>query len=254
MPFASIGYPFADNSVGDDGNPKNFPADFIVEYVAQTRGWFYTMMVLSTALFDKAPFKNCICHGVILDANGQKLSKRLKNYPDPMEVFDKISSDAMRWFVVSSPVMNGGDLLVDKDAAAIKDVIRLVIKPIYNSYTFFAMYANADKITAQEDYSSQNVMDIYILSKLKTLSLTVAKSMDSYSTQPACAAIVEFMEILNNWYIRRTKERFWKSEKDQDKALAYNTLYTVLLNICKISSPLLPHLTEEIYLNLTQHI
>jgi isoleucyl-tRNA synthetase len=256
MPFASIGFPFKDGSVKGKNIqnqtnsailPTNYPADFIVEYVAQTRGWFYTMMILGTALFDKAPFKNCICHGVILDVNGQKLSKRLRNYPDPMKIFDEVSSDAMRWFMMSSQVMQGGDLLIDKEGQGINDVIRLILKPFFNAFTFYKIYSQADKIFAKEDFSSKNIMDIYILSKLKVLSEDFKHSMDNFNTLEACRHIADFIDILNNWYIRSNKSRFWKSEKDIDKQSAYNTLYSVIINLCKISSSLLPHLTEHIF-------
>jgi|GEM_PF-61651 len=241
MPFASIGFD------GKTTLPANYPADFIVEYVAQTRGWFYTLMILGTALFDTAPFKNCICHGVILDINGQKLSKRLRNYPDPMQVFDEISSDAMRWFVVSSPVMQGGDLLIDAEGNGIKEVVRLVIKPIQNALSFYKMYINADKLTAVESYASQNDMDVYILSKLKTFAEGFKASMDAFDTTLPCKLTIDFVETLNNWYIRRSKNRFWKAEKDEDKQAAYNTLYTVLLNFAKIISSLLPHTCEQVF-------
>jgi isoleucyl-tRNA synthetase len=255
MPFASVHYPFNKDSLDPSLlKPKNYPADFIVEYAAQTRGWFYTLMVLSTALFDTAPFKNCICHGVILDSKGQKLSKRLRNYPDPMQVFDEIGSDAMRWFVVSSPVMQGGDLLVSANGQEIKDVARLVLKPIHNAYTFFKIYSKADEIKAQESFESSNAMDIYILSKLSLLTLDVRFAMDAYNTPEACKKITAFVDVLNNWYIRRNKDRFWKSQKDSDKQNAYNTLYTVLFNFCKIVAPLLPHLSECIWLELQSYL
>ena len=244
MPFASVGFK------GEGAKPATYPADFIVEYAAQTRGWFYTLMVLGTALFSEAPFKNCICHGVILDSKGQKLSKRLRNYPDPMQVFDEISSDAMRWFVVSAPVMQGGDLLMSQDGQEIKDAVRLVLKPLHNAYTFFEIYCKADGIKPIQSFESGNVMDVYILSKLTELASSVKEAMDNYNTPEACKKITAFAEVLNNWYIRRSKDRFWKGEKDADKQNAYNTLYTVLLNLCKITAPLLPHLSEYIFLQL----
>ena len=262
MPFASIGYPhnlaeYRKNPATFDPKkhlPANLPADFIVEYVAQTRGWFYTMTALSTALFDKAPFKNCICHGVILDSNGQKLSKRLRNYPDPLEVFDTYGSDAMRWFLLSSPVLNGGDLNISKDGQEIKDVVRLVIKPIWNAYTFFAMYANADQITIYEEFlTSQNTMDKYIIAKLLTLQSGANNAMQTYDYQSACKMIEDFLDTLNNWYIRRSKDRFWKPERDEDKLTAYQTLYSVLTNLSRIIAPLLPFTAEAISMRLTPH-
>ena len=259
MPFASVHFPFADERFKENPEnfvataetklpcPSNFPADFIVEYTAQTRGWFYTLMVLGTALFGREPFKNCICHGVILDENGQKLSKRLRNYPDPLEVFDTIGSDAMRYFVVSSPVVNGGDLFIPKTSQGIAEILRLIIKPIWNSYNFFAMYANSDGITAQKSYTSKNTMDIYILSKLREFLQNFKREMDSYNTQTACKLIEDFIDVLNNWYIRRNKERFWKVEKDEDKTSAYNTLYTVILDFTTAIAPILPFTSEAIF-------
>lgn len=259
MPFASVHFPFSDERYQENPQnfiakvdsylpcPVNFPADFIVEYTAQTRGWFYTLMVLGTALFGKEPFKNCICHGVILDENGQKLSKRLRNYPDPLEVFDTIGSDAMRYFVVSSPVVVGGDLFIPRTSEGIAEILRLVIKPIWNAYNFFAMYANADGITAEKSYASQNVMDIYILSKLHIFVRDFQEQMDSYNTQIACKLIEEFIDVLNNWYIRRNKDRFWKKEHDSDKTTAYNTLYTVILDFTTTIAPILPFTSEGVF-------
>lgn len=245
------------------GSYKFRPADFIVEYTAQTRGWFYTLMVLSTALFDEIPFKNCICHGVILGEpvknpqtgklEKQKLSKRLKNYPDPLKVFDEYGADAMRFMMINSPVMNGGELTIAKNGEDIKDIVRLILKPIYNAYHFFCLYANSDGIKAEEGFESENLMDRYILAKLKASTEAIDNSLSAYDTQSACKVVEEFFEVLNNWYIRRSRERFWSSmgENDAEKYNAYNTLYTCLINICKAASPLLPYLTEEIYKSLS---
>lgn len=243
MPFASVHFPFKHEEWFHSHNPS----DFICEYVAQTRGWFYTLMVLSTAIFDRIPFKTALCHGVILDSNGQKLSKRLRNYPDPIEVFNTQGSDAMRWFLLSSPVVLGGDLNISKDGAEIRDVVRLVINPIWSAYKFFAMYANADKIKAEISFSSENLMDKYILSKLSILQYEVKEELAKYYFPAACRKIEEFIDVLNNWYIRRNKERFWKDVKDEDKTLAYNTLYSVLVEFIKVVAPLLPFTSESIY-------
>lgn len=252
MPYAQVHYPFENK----DWFETHFPADFIVEYVAQTRGWFYTLMVLSTALFDRPPFKNVICHGVVMsnekDAEGKfhKLSKRLRNYPDPTEVFDKYGADALRWFMVSSSIMHGSELYIDREGKFIHDTIRLYIKPIWNAYNFFTLYANADGLSAEYKTSSNNLMDKYILAKCRTAVEAIEKAMDAYDTPPAYTAIEQFFEVLNNWYIRRSKERFWKSEKDEDKQAAYDTLYTVLHIMCRAMSPLLPIITEEIWQGL----
>jgi isoleucyl-tRNA synthetase len=246
MPYAQVHYPFENKQWFEEHSP----ADFIVEYVAQTRGWFYTLMVLSTALFDRPPFLNCICHGVILDEKGQKLSKRLNNYADPLEIFEKYGSDALRLTMLSSGVVQGQEFLIDKEGKLIYDTLRLQIKPIWNAYHFFAMYANADGIIAKIDYSSENVLDRYILSKLKLTISSIEKSLDAFDTQSASSHLFKFFEVLNNWYIRRSRQRFWKSEKDTDKVAAYNTLFTCLEHIMRAVASMLPLLAEEIYLGL----
>lgn len=246
MPYGQMHYPFENKERFE----KNFPADFIVEYVAQTRGWFYTLLVLSTALFDRPPFLNCICHGVLLGDGGQKLSKRLKNYADPNEVFSSLGADAMRWFMISSPVMRGQELIIDKNGDSIKEAVRKVIKPLWNAYNFFVMYANADQLKGEFDLNATGIMDRYIISKCFETITTIKNSLDSYDTITATKKVEEFLEVLNNWYIRRSRERFWKSEKDQDKISAYNTLYTVLHLLLRAISPLLPLISEEIFSNL----
>ncbi len=248
MPFAQVHYPFENKEWFE----SHFPADFITEYVGQTRGWFNTLIMLSTALFDKPPFKNCICHGVVLDSEtGLKYSKRLKNYKDPMEVMDKYGADALRWLMIASPVMRGQDLSVDPEGKFIRDVVRLAIKPIWNAYNFFCLYANADGLKAQYKTDSTDVMDRYILAKCKAAVDTIRESLDAYDTPTACDAVMEFFESLNNWYIRRNKERFWKEEHDADKQAAYDTLYTVLETMCRAAAPLLPFTLDEIYIGLT---
>ncbi len=247
MPYGQAHYPFENKEWFEN----HFPADFIVEYSAQTRGWFYTLMVLSTALFDRPPFLNCICHGVILDATGQKLSKRLNNYADPLELFDKYGSDALRVTMLSSNVVKGQELLIDKDGKMVFDTLRLFIKPIWNAYHFFTMYANADQIKGELNFNSVNVLDIYIISKLKIAVQKIAESLDNFDTQTAYYAVTDFFEVLNNWYIRRSRARFWKSEKDEDKQNAYNILYSCLITMSQAMSALLPLISEAIYLGLT---
>ncbi|MBN8828500.1 MAG: isoleucine--tRNA ligase [Sphingobacteriia bacterium] len=248
MPYAQVHYPFENKEWFEN----HFPADFIVEYTAQTRGWFYTLMVLSTALFDRPPFLNCICHGVILDEKGQKLSKRLNNYADPKDIFKNFGADTLRWLMISSPVMRGLELLIDKDGTMLKDVQRLAIKPIWNSYHFFTLYANADKIDAKIITNSKDALDRYILAKLRNVVKIVTESLDKFDTITATKSIEDFYEILNNWYIRRNRPRFWRSGYDEDKQLAYDTLFTVLITMAKISAPLLPLLSEAIYLGLNK--
>lgn len=253
MPYAQNHYPFENKEWFE----QNFPADFITEYVAQTRGWFYTLMVLSTALFDKAPFKNVICHGTILDENAQKLSKRLRNYADPIEVFSTYGSDAMRYYMISQPVMRGQELKIDKDGKAIRDTLRISIKPLINAFNFFCLYANSDNITAKRiDYKQDldNTLDKYILAKLKSCVQKIDTQMTAYDTVSACEEFNQFFETLNNWYIRRNRNRFWKSiengQPDKDKQDAYNVLYTCLLTMCEASAPLLPFTTEHVWKSL----
>lgn len=243
MPFAQIHYPFENKEWFES-------ADFITEYIAQTRGWFYTLFVLSTALFNREPFKNCICHGVVLDVKGQKLSKRLNNYADPMEVFDRYGSDALRFLMLSGSIICGGNLLLDKEGNSIRDVLKNVIKPIWNSYHFFTMYANADGIKAEVCKDYQSTIDRYMISKCFEAVESIQASMNSYSSQEACKILIDFFEVLNNWYIRRSRERFWKSDLDQDKTDAYNVLYTVFYYILRAAAPLLPLITENIWQGL----
>lgn len=262
MPYAQVHYPF-DNKQKFEAN---FPADFITEYIAQTRGWFYTLFVLSTGIFDKNPFQNCICHGVVLDIEGQKLSKRLNNYPDPMEMFEKYGADAVRFLMLSSSVSTGGDMLLDKSGEMIRDTLRGVIKPIWNSYCFFTVYANADRVRGKLLHGIdhlENIMDRYILFECMGMIKKVQYSMeaakrsdgdcfnhDPYDVKLACSEIVQFADKLNNWYIRRSRERFWASEKSDDKTCAYDTLYTVLHYFVRVAAPFLPFISEAIWLGL----
>ena len=246
MPFAQVHYPFENKDWFDE----HFPGDFIVEYIAQTRGWFYTLMVLGTALFDKPPFKNCMCHGVVLDFEGRKLSKRLRNYPDPEEVFETQGADALRWYLMASPILRGGDLRIAQDGAGIGDVVRLVINPIWNAYTFFTLYANVDGVKAIFRTDSDQLLDRYILAKTRELVADVTEAMDGYDIAGACQLVVTYLDALTNWYIRRSRERFW-SDDEAVKQDAYDTLYSVLVTVCKTAAPLLPLITEEVYGGLT---
>lgn len=247
MPYAQLHYPFENKDFFD----YNFPADFITEGDGQIRGWFYTLLILSTALFDKNPFKNCISFGTIVDEEGKKLSKRWKNYVAPSEAFDTYGSDTVRWLMLKSPALKGEEIRLDKNGKDMKETLRLAIKPVLNSYNFFCLYANSDKIKAEENLLSDNIMDKYILSKLKQAISNIKLNMDNYNIGNACKESEGFFEILNNWYIRRNKYRFWKHEKDLDKQNAYNTLYTVLINICKAIAPIMPFTTEFIWKGLS---
>ena len=249
MPFAQAHYPFENKEWVDEHN-----ADFIVEYIAQTRGWFYTMHVLSVALFDRPAFKNCICHGVVLDEDGRKLSKRLRNYPDPEEVFETIGSDALRWFLMSSPILRGLDLRIDREGRAIGEIVRLVLNPIWNAYTFFTLYANVDRYRATLRTTSTQLLDRYILAKTRSLVDGVTERLDHYDIAGACNEIQAFLDALNNWYIRRSRDRFWAPAggiHEQDKHDAYDTLYTVLHTVTRVAAPLLPLLSEEVYTSLS---
>ena len=249
MPFAQVHYPFENRAWFE----THFPADFIVEYVAQTRGWFYTLMVLATAIFDRPPFKNCICHGTVLDENGRKLSKRLRNYPDPLEVFATHGSDAMRWYLISSPVLRGLELRVDREGRGIAEVVRTVLLPLWNAYSFFCLYANTEgpDFAARLRTDASGRLDRYALAKTRELVDALADHLDAYDLGGACAAVTGFLDALTNWYIRRSRERFWRSGMDDDKRDAFDTLYTVLVTAVTAMAPLLPFLAEEIYKGLT---
>lgn len=247
MPFAQVHYPFENKKWFE----SHFPADFIVEYIGQTRGWFYTMMVLSTAIFDRPPFKNCICHGIVLDTEGVKLSKKLRNYPEPEMIWKKYGADSLRWFLSSSAVLKGQNLQIDMEGKGISDAQRLIITPLWNAFYFFCLYANAESISAKENYNSKNPLDIYALLKTGELIKNVEKDLANYDISSACQAVPNFIDAINNWYIRRSRPRFWKHADDTDSKNAYDTLYTILLNTTKVLSPLMPLISEEIYTKLT---
>ncbi|MDQ1437569.1 MAG: isoleucyl-tRNA synthetase [Acidimicrobiaceae bacterium] len=240
MPFAQVHYPFENK----DWFETHFPADFICEYVGQTRGWFYTLHVLATALFDRPAFANCLAHGVLLGDDGRKLSKRLANYPDPVEVFEELGADAMRWALLSSPGLRGQDLVVERKAMV--EAIRQVLNPIWNAWYFFSLYANTDGHAGQWRADAAGVLDRYALAKARQLVESVTERMEAYDLSGACAAIVTFLDALNNWYIRRSRDRFWQSDAD-----AFDTLYTVLDTLCLVAAPLLPLTVEAVYQGLT---
>jgi isoleucyl-tRNA synthetase len=240
MPYAQVHYPFEHRQWFD----SHFPADFIVEYVGQTRAWFYNLHVLSTALFDSIPFKTCVVHGVILGDDGRKASKRLRNYVDPEEMFETYGADAVRWFLLSSAVLRGQDLVFTRKGVA--DAVRQVVNPIWNAWYFFSLYANTDGYTARFRVDAEGVLDRYVLAKTRLLVEQVTAHMDAYDLPAACGAITSYLDALTNWYIRRSRDRFWESDAD-----AYDTLYTVLSVLCRVAAPLLPMVTEEVYTGLT---
>ncbi len=249
MPYAQVHYPFENKEKFD----KNFPADFIAEGIDQTRGWFYTLSVLSTALFDKPPFKNVIVNGLVLAEDGKKMSKRLKNYPDPKYLLETHGADALRAYLMSSPASHAEDLRFSENG--LKEIIRSVLLPFWNSYSFFVTYAVADG-WKPEDYDPklldklENDLDKWVVSKLQSLIKHVEERMEVYHLYEVVPKVVDFIGELTNWYIRLNRRRFWSDEKNQDKTLAYTTLYYVLTEFCKILAPILPFITEEVYQNL----
>ncbi len=244
MPFAQVHYPFENKEWFENHSP----ADFIVEYLAQTRGWFYTLMVMSTALFDRAPFKTCLCHGVVLDENQQKLSKRLRNYPDPADVFNTLGSDALRWFLVSSPILRGGNLSIDREGKEIAKSSRKALIPLWNAFYFFTLYANAEGLKANFTTTANDVLDRYILAKTRDLVKNLTGELDACDIVAACADVSDFLELMNNWYIRRSRARFWDISNGQE---AFDVLYTVLVTLVKAAAPLMPLTCEYIYRALT---
>ena len=240
MPYAQVRYPF-ENQEWFDGH---HPADFIVEYMGQTRAWFYNLHVLATALFDRPPFTNCVVHGVLLGDDGQKLSKKLRNFPDPNEVFNTIGADAMRWAFLSSATLRGLDLIVDKDSFI--EARRNVLAPLWNTWSFFALYANAANTRGTWRTDSPHLLDRYVLAKTRSLVAAVEARMDAYDISGAAGAIDDFLDALTNWYVRRSRDRFWEGDQ-----AAVDTLYTVLATLCRVAAPLLPLVTERIYKDLT---
>jgi isoleucyl-tRNA synthetase len=244
MSFAQVHVPFENESWFQ----HHFPADFIVEYIGQTRGWFYTLHILATAIFDKPAFENCISHGIVLGSDGNKMSKSLRNYPDVREVFDRDGADAMRWFLMSSPILRGGNLVVTEQG--IRDSVRQVLIPLWNSWYFFQLYANAARggagYDAQWSTASTDPLDRYLLAKCRQYVAQMTESLDAYAVADACDATRSFLDVLTNWYIRRSRNRFW-GDNDQ----AFDTLYTVLEVVCRASAPLMPLTTEEVWRGLT---
>lgn len=241
MPEGQIHYPFDKKEWFD----SHFPADFIVEGIDQTRGWFYSLHVLGTALHNKPAFKNCLVTGLLMASAGVKLSKRLKNYPDPYVVLDNIGSDTLRWFLISSPAVRAGQAYVNEKE--ITKATRKAILPLWNAFYFFCLYANAEGIKAKRITDSTDVLDKYILAKLKTLVNVVRGNMAAYDFIKACEEVEIFLDILNNWYIRRSRARFWDGTDTQ----AFDILYTVLTVLCEAVAPLMPMLSEKIYRDLT---
>jgi len=249
MSFAQVHYPFENQAWFED----HFPADFIVEYIGQTRGWFYTLHVLATALFDRPAFENCISHGIVLGSDGNKMSKSLRNYPDVSEVFDRDGADAMRWFLMASPILRGGNLIVTEQG--IRDCVRQVMIPLWNSWYFFSLYANlVDGLDARPVRDAEDPLDRYILAKLGQWVAEMTRQLDANAIADACESTREFLDVLTNWYIRRSRDRFWLSDPYDsldDVRAPFDTLYTVLETVTRVTAPLLPLTTEEIWRGLT---
>lgn len=249
MPFAQAHYPFENRDWFD----SHQPADFIVEYIGQTRGWFYVMHVLSTALFDRPAFTNVISHGIVLGSDGNKMSKSLQNYPDVNEVFDRDGSDAMRWFLMASSVVRGGNLIVTEEG--IREAARQFILPLWSTWYFFSLYANADGVEAEWRADSTDPLDRYILAKTGALVREVEAHLEGLDTTSAAEALRDYAELLTNWYVRRSRDRFWEGiHGDNGRAenrQAFDTLYTVLETITRVAAPLAPLVTEEVWRGLT---
>jgi isoleucyl-tRNA synthetase len=250
MPYAQLHYPFENKEKFESA----FPAQFIAEGLDQTRGWFYTLLALSTALFDKAPFKNVIVNGLVLAEDGQKMSKRLKNYPDPNEVIERHGADALRAYLINSPVVRADPLRFSE--AGVKEVVRTVLIPLQNAWSFFTTYANLDgwdpkqRLASAPPLAERPELDRWVLSVLQTLVREVNTQMEGYYLDKVVPPMLAFIDHLTNWYIRRSRRRFWKSGDSADKASAYATLYEVLVEFSKVLAPVLPFISESVYQHL----
>jgi len=232
---------------------KNFPADFIAEGLDQTRGWFYTLMVIGTALYGRSPFKNVVVNGLILAEDGKKMSKSLRNYPDPQEVLDKHGADALRLYLIDSPVVKAQELRFSE--TGVKDIVRRILLRWWNAYSFFINYANIDRFFPKGDAAhSPNVLDQWLLSRLSTLIENTQKEMAHYRLYNVVPGLLQFIEDLTNTYIRFNRRHFWQEGMPEDKRLAYETLYETLLTLSKVMAPFAPFLAEVTYQNLTQVI
>ncbi|MDD6968966.1 MAG: isoleucine--tRNA ligase [Treponema sp.] len=248
MPYAQQHYPFENKEYFE----QHFPADFISEGLDQTRGWFYTLTILASHLFDKPAFKNCIVNGIVLASDGRKMSKSLRNFTDPVEAINKFGADAIRLFLMHSAVVKADEIRYSDDG--VREILKSILIPWWNSYSFFVTYANIDKVTPTGHYFDSklpsNPLDAWLLSITQKLISDVSQALDSYDLSAAIDPIVKFIDELNNWYIRRSRRRFWKSENDTDKTEAYEALYIALKTLSLVAAPFVPFITEEMYLNL----
>lgn len=245
MPYAQVHYPFENKEKFE----ANYPADFIAEGLDQTRGWFYTLVVLGAALFDKNAFKNVVVNGLVLAEDGRKMSKRLKNYPDIADVFNKYGADALRLYLMNSAAVKAGDLLFSE--SGITEVLRNYHLPLWNSYSFFVTYANVDGWTPDQKVTTfTNPLDLWLNSVTEKLVAAVDSALSSYDFQTAIKSLYKYIDDLTNWYIRRSRRRFWKSEDDTDKKAAYSALYNALMKFVTLSAPIAPYLADYIYTQL----
>ena len=250
MPFAQHHYPFENKELFE----QQFPADFISEAVDQTRGWFYSLLAISTLIFNKAPYKNVIVLGHVQDENGQKMSKSKGNAVDPFQALEEFGADAIRWYFY----INSAPWLPNRfHGKAVMEGQRKFMGTLWNTYAFFVLYANIDEFDATKyklEYDKLPVMDKWLLSKLNTLIKTVDTNLGNYQIPEAARALQEFVDDMSNWYVRRSRERFWAKGMEQDKINAYMTLYTALVTVSKVAAPLIPFMTEQIYQNLVCNI
>ncbi len=247
MPYAQNHYPFENKEWFE----RNFPADFICEGLDQTRGWFYTLTILAAALFDQPAFMNVVVNGLVLAEDGKKMSKSERNYSDPVEVINNFGADALRLFLMHSAVVKAEDLRYSDEG--VREVLKSVLIPLWNAYSFFVTYANIDGYQPSGDprpEAPENPLDRWILSESERLVGEVTTQLEAYDLQKAIDPILRFIDLLNNWYIRRSRRRFWRSENDPDKMQAYGTIYSVLMKLIHVAAPIVPFITEEIYHNL----
>jgi isoleucyl-tRNA synthetase len=248
MPFAQVHYPFENTEWFE----HHYPGDFIVEYIGQTRGWFYTLHVLATAIFDRPAFRNVMCHGIVLGDDGRKASKSLRNFPDPVQMWDKYGSDAVRWSLMSSPILRGGNLVVVEEG--IREAVRQVLLPLWSTYYFLSLYAGAAdggagyvaKPVVAERVAGLDPMDRYVLARTRDLIDRVTGQMDAYDVAGACESVREHLDLLTNWYVRTQRQRFWDEDPD-----AFDTLWTALERLLRLIAPLAPLVAEEIWRGLT---
>lgn len=250
MPYAQAHYPFENRQWFE----HHYPGDFIVEYIGQTRGWFYTLHVLATALFDRPAFLSCISHGIVLGNDGRKASKSLRNYPDPIEMYNKYGADAVRWMLMSSPVLRGGNLVVAEEG--IREAVRHVLLPLWNTWYFFALYAGTcaggagyqarEVDTSAAGVARLEVMDRYVLARTRDLARQVRAQLESYDIASACLSVRDHLDLLTNWYVRTTRDRFWEEDER-----AFDTLWTALEVLTRVMAPLAPMVAEEVWRGLT---